>query len=193
MSNLCRHQKEEGIKVKIKYLSVPILALLLLLVGCSNPSSDREEDNEKKEDKQEQKADKNEDKEKDDQEDQDTDSDEDSDADEMTGDVSMDATANTQEAVDQAYDANYGATNESAAPANNNYDDEKYQEYLSVKENSDGLREAERNDEVPEGAGGGGSSWSYVNENESYDEWVDRTTREKAAAGFSDDDYSSGY
>ncbi|MGV3244953.1 hypothetical protein [Staphylococcus sp. 11261D007BR] len=181
--------------MKIKYLSVPILALLLLLVGCSNPSSDREEDNEKKEDKQEQKekADKNEDKEKDDQEDQDTDSDEDSDTDEMTDDVSMDATDNTQEVADQAYDANYGVTNESAAPANDNYDDEKYQEYLSVKENSDGLREAERNNEVPEGAGGGGSSWSYVNENESYDEWVDRTTREKAAAGFSDDDYSSGY
>lgn len=185
--------------MKIKYLSVPILALLLLLVGCSNPSSDREEDNEKKEDKQEQKADKNEDKEKDDQEDQDSDSDEDSDADEMTDDVSMDVTANTQEVADQAYDANYrgeagyDATNESAAPANDNYDDEKYQEYLSVKENSDGLREAERNNGVPEGAGGGGSSWSYVNENESYDEWVDRTTREKAAAGFSDDDYSSGY
>lgn len=182
--------------MKIKYLSVPILALLLLLVGCSNPSSNREEDNEKKEDKQEQKADKNEDKEKDDQ---DSDSDEDSDADEMTDDVSMDVTANTQEVADQAYDANYrgeagyDATNESAAPANDNYDDEKYQEYLFIKEYSDAQREAERNDEVPEGAGRGGASWSYVNENESYDEWVDRTTREKAAAGFSDDDYSSGY
>ncbi|MDH8806184.1 hypothetical protein PYI85_12130 [Staphylococcus warneri] len=34
------------------------------------------------------------------------------------------------------------------------------------------------------GAGGGGSSWAYADENESFNDWKARTDKEKAEAGY---------
>ncbi|UEX89365.1 hypothetical protein [Staphylococcus ratti] len=64
----------------------------------------------------------------------------------------------------------------------NSYNNEEHQEYLKIKQNTEDLKTAER----PPGAGGGGASWNYTLDGESFEEFKARTDREKAAAGITD-------
>ena len=171
--------------MKIKYLAISTLTCAVLLAGCNNiltkeDSSDKNEERNKQEQKQRKLK-------KDSAPQKNKASDVQDNNLTKNSTINIDSQSNNsvnnqQEPNQNNISSQQETTNNSynEEVTNNSYNNEEYQNYLNIKKNTEDLKTSER----PPGAGGGGASWNYTNDGESFEEWKSRTDIEKSQASF---------
>ncbi|MBM6506257.1 MULTISPECIES: hypothetical protein [Staphylococcus] len=179
--------------MKIKYLAVPSLAITLLLTGCGQKDSDN---NKEAKDKQEEKK---KDSKKEKSKDKTTNNSTENNSNESTqqNNSTQEASNNSNNQQETQAEANERMQNESRSEHNGmsnaeyaekvsndaNSNSKEYQDYLNAKESQHAVTHLTP-EQKANGAGGGGAAWNYADEDESFNDWKERTDSEKAQAGY---------